>query len=143
MSEPARSGSSSGITTITNASVDEVERSLAATGARVFVLGDGILTKQAFFDAIRNVLPLVPPVDGNSSWEALSDSLFEGLHQLPDSHIAIVWPNTSLMASSQPDDFAIATDILAYISATIPDPSLTRMPRKELSVTLIDSATDR
>ena len=28
-------------------------------------------------------------------------------------------------------------------AAVIPDPSLTRMPRKELSVTLIDSATDR
>jgi hypothetical protein len=46
-----------------------------------------------FFEAMKALLPLDPPLVGNRSWDALSDSLWSGLDQLAADNIAIVWPS--------------------------------------------------
>jgi len=101
-------------------------RELADRGYRVFLLPCGIRDKHTFFEGIREVLPLDPPVLSDYSWDALSDSLFTGLDGIDAGGIAIIWPGSAEMAKAQPEDFEIAksiwsdlTDLLADIKKTV------------------------
>ena len=58
-------------------------RELTERGNRGFLLPDGIKDRRTFFDGVRQVLPLDPPVVGHHSWDALSDSLWSGLAGSP------------------------------------------------------------
>jgi len=67
--------------------------------SKVFTLSEPESTSaESFFDSVRNSLPLDPPSIG-SSWDALADSLFEGLSELDDDELLIVWPNASALAT--------------------------------------------
>jgi hypothetical protein len=81
---------------------------LRSSGWRVYVLPADIDARDSFFDAIRAQFPLDPPLTTNRSWDALSDSLFEGLSQLADNRIAIIWPRLP----AETDDMTIALSIL-------------------------------
>ena len=65
-------------------------RELSARGNRVFLLPSGSTDRRSFFDGVRQVLPLDPPVVSHHSWDALSDSLWSGLHDVDDCNIATI-----------------------------------------------------
>lgn len=72
--------------------------------------------RKAFFDAVRLTAPLDPPVVSERSWDALEDSLWEGLFQLPDRRILIAWLDASGYATEFPEDHAVAMSVLASVA---------------------------
>ena len=80
------------------------------TTQRIYRLPEGIATKAEFFAAVIDTFPLDPPLsDERQVWDALSDSLFQGLMESPDAHIAIIWPDPA-MADAR--DFETAANLL-------------------------------
>lgn len=109
---------------------------LADDGWKVFVLPNGLKNTQAFFQGIRSVLPLDPPVLGNDNWDALSDSLWGGLDSLDTKKIAIIWPSSVEMEDTQPEDFEIATSILSGLTESLADVDATLGNVKQILVIL-------
>jgi len=116
--------------------VDRNARELVHNGWRVFVLPGGINDKKKLFDAIRSALPLDPPVFGDRSWEALSDSLWGGLDSLNAKKIAIIWPASEEMAMTQPEEFKIASSILSDLTKSLADADATIGDVKQILVVL-------
>lgn len=120
-----------------NSGAEEAEALLALcerSGWRIFRLPDGMASKEAFIDGVRRTLPLDPPLHGNRNWDALSDSLFYGLHAAQDDRIAILWPDGSRLESQAPADFAVASDILADLPTLLADEIVTVGATKQLLV---------
>ena len=94
----SRSGKSiiqkQGLQQIADFDVETGVRELINRGNRVFLLPRGIKHKRTFFEGIRKSLPLDPPVVGDHSWDALSDSLWNGLDGVDANAIAIIWPGS-------------------------------------------------
>lgn len=79
----------------------------------------GRTDEEAFFRAVRETLPLDPPLGTSRMvWDALSDSLWGGLHALQSPRAVIVWPDAQPATGSQ-GDFRIALDILRDVIATL------------------------
>lgn len=112
-----------------------VTRALERSGCRVLELpAHGIVDRASLFDAVRSSLPLDPPVVGSRSWDALSDSLWEGLRQLDASRIAIVWPNAGALQARASPDFDAAVSVLSDVAATLEDARATLGHPKRLSI---------
>jgi RNAse (barnase) inhibitor barstar len=104
-------------------------------GYTMFVLpAEHIVDRASFFDAIRATFPLDPPLVGSRSWDALSDSLWEGLSTHHARRIAILWPSTRAMASASSSDFEIALNVLADVANSLADPRATCGNPKEIAV---------
>ena len=115
--------------------VEETRRQARQAGYSTFVLpAEGIVDRVSFFDAVRAVLPLDPPLIGSRSWDAMSDSLWEGLYALPDRRIAILWPNARTMASAASSDFKMALDLLTDVAALLADSRATAGKPKEVTI---------
>ena len=110
-----------GLRQIADFDVETGARELANRGDQVFLLPRGIKDKIAFFEGVRKSLPLDPPVVGDYSWDALSDSLWNGLDGVDASAIAIIWPGSREMARAQPEDFEIAKSILSDLTESLAD----------------------
>ncbi|MEU4679097.1 barstar family protein [Micromonospora sp. NPDC023737] len=82
--------------------------------------------REAFFDAVRAALPLDPPLLGNRSWDALSDSLFGGLLALGADRILLVWTNAARMVAVSPDEADTAMAVLADVAAMLAEPKFTQ-----------------
>lgn len=67
--------------------VELVER-LDGEGWRTYTLPGAPSDKETFVASVRSVLPLDPPVT-SANWDALSDSLWEGFHQLRVDKVAV------------------------------------------------------
>ncbi|WP_371846988.1 barstar family protein [Massilia niastensis] len=93
-----------------------------------------IKSKDEFFDAIRSTFPLDPPLVSNRSWDALSDSLWSGLNDLPEKPILIVWSNSQYMESRSPETYTIASDVFRDLVESLADPEITAGPTKDLIV---------
>jgi hypothetical protein len=108
----------------------------ADAGYATFVLPSGIGDASAFFDAVQAELPLDPPLlrIGGDSWDALCDSLWEGLYQHPSQRLAIVWPGTTAWARSHPEDFDEALGVLSDVAVQLADEALTVGRPKEVAV---------
>ncbi|WP_030693409.1 barstar family protein [Streptomyces globisporus] len=89
-------------------------------GVPVFLLSTaGRTDKNAFFRAVREALPLDPPLGTSRMvWDALSDSLWGGLHALQAPRAVIIWPDAQPVTDAQ-GDFRIALEILRDIIATL------------------------
>jgi hypothetical protein len=104
-------------------------------GYTTFVLpAKGVTDRASFFDAVRATLPLDPPVVGSHSWDALSDSLWEGLYALSNPRVAVLWPNAKGMAQSDQSAFETALSVLADVVASLSNPSATRGKPKEVAL---------
>jgi hypothetical protein len=115
--------------------VEATRRQAEEAGFTTFVLpAMGIVDRASFFDAVRATFPLDPPLQGSRSWDALSDSLWEGLYTHPARRIAILWPGTSAMATSASSDFDTALSVLAEVAILLADPQATNGSTKEVSV---------
>jgi hypothetical protein len=101
---------------------------------RIFRLPRFLASKKEFFEGVRGVFPLDPPLEGALSWDALDDSLWGGLDSLKDDRIVIVWPDASHMRAYAPDEYAIATNVLAELPGLLSDSKVTAGPMKQLLV---------
>lgn len=106
-------------------------------GWEKFYLPKRISSKDEFFDAVRSVLPLDPPLQSNRSWDALEDSVWSGLYDLNAEKIVIVWPDFSVMADNDPEEAKAARGVFESISKTISDNTVTVGNPKTLLVILI------
>jgi hypothetical protein len=102
-----------------------ISKQLVDSGWQVFILPEGIKDRKSFFDGIRRVVPLDPPVRSDRSWEALSDSLWGGLDSLDEDKVAIIWEGSAEMAKADRDDFEIATGILSDLTKSLGDSDAT------------------
>jgi hypothetical protein len=115
--------------------VEAARRQAEEAGYTAFVLPEiGIVDRVSFFDAVRATFPLDPPLLGSRSWDALSDSLWEGLHTHAAKRIAILWSGTRTMANSAPSEFEIALNVLADVASSLADPRATCEQPKEVAV---------
>ncbi len=105
-------------------------------GWRIFRLPRFIASKRQFFEGVRETLPLDPPLHGNEVWDALDDSLWEGLCSLSEDKIVILWPNAAEMKAHAADDFAIARFILEDLPKSLGDPVVTAGTPKQVLVIL-------
>lgn len=117
--------------------VESLRAAALSAGATVFELRTpGVASREAFFDAVRETLPLDPPLLGSSSWDALSDSLWEGLYSLDTRNIVIIWRDASAFRAKAPEEFKIASSVLGDVSEAIASPDATCGEPKQLSVLL-------
>jgi hypothetical protein len=124
-----------GLNRIGTLDVDATRRQAEQAGYTVFVLPEnGIVDRASFFEAVRATFPLDPPLIGSHSWDALSDSLWEGLYRHSARRIAILWPKTQFMASSAPADFEVALNALTDVANSLADPRATCDNPKEIAV---------
>jgi hypothetical protein len=99
-------------------------------GLRAYVLSTGGGTgRDAFFDAVRRPLPLAPPLMSSRSWDALSDSLWEGIYSLPGNRVVILWEDGDRFKVAAPEDFEVALSILADLVRQLADPGLSQLFR--------------
>ena len=110
---------------------EAVRRAAEAGGWTVFVLPRGIADRVAFFEAVKATLPLDPPLMGSSSWDALSDSVWQGLYDHAASRIAIVWMDSSSMSEHE-----LARDVLEDVAVSLADTELTCGKPKEVCVVI-------
>lgn len=104
-------------------------------GFRVFAMpSSGIGDQADFFEAVRSTLPLDPPLVGSSSWEALADSLWEGLLGCEARRIAIVWQGTATMAKADAAAFQMALTVLSDVASLLANPQATLGVVKEVAI---------
>jgi len=111
--------------------VATLEQQAREAGCATFVLPVGIVDRASFFDGVRSVLPLDPPVLGSGSWDGLDDSLWEGLHELPQRRILILWPNAQGMVAA---DLHMAICSLSDVATLLADPDATVGNPKDVTV---------
>jgi Barstar (barnase inhibitor) len=123
---------------------DETIRDLENAGYVVLRFGvEGVGDTSTFFDAARAAFPLDPPVMSSNNWDALSDSLWEGLFRSSSSRIAIVWLNAAVMAHAAPHEFAIALEVFADLARSLGDPEMTAGSPKQVTVVVADEVRPR
>ncbi|MGW7534033.1 barstar family protein [Amycolatopsis sp. NPDC054798] len=108
-------------------------------GYRVLVLSDVGPDKKSFFDQVETQLPTDPPLGKFNVWDALEDSLWEGLRCLPEHKLLLVWPDSKEFAENSPEEFAIALSVFKGL-ADIPMP-LEDSPEPRKSVAIFVAAT--
>ncbi len=123
-----------GVHAVNESQAEDIAQARTRDGWRVFRLPAGIDSRQAFFDAVRATLPLDPPLKGNRSWDALSDSVWSGLDACAENGFVVVWPRYTRMRDAAPADFATATDVLAEVAASLADPEATAGAPKRLVI---------
>lgn len=97
-------------------------RNPGACRVLVRVLPATIVDRSSFFQAMRDTMPLDPPILSDYVWDALSDSLSQAVTDLGASHVLLVWPNAVVMEQRDPSEYAIAVEMLDDIAATVADP---------------------
>jgi len=115
--------------------VETVRLAAEQAGFTTFVLPrTGVVDRNSFFDAVRATLPLDPSLKSSRSWDALSDSLFEGLHTSDARRIAIIWQGTRTMATSVGSDFETALGVLTDVANLLANAQATLDTTKELAI---------
>ncbi|MEU4684313.1 barstar family protein [Streptomyces xinghaiensis] len=100
----------------------EVVRAAASEDCLLFRLTtEGRSGREAFFDAARRTLPLDPPLAGSRSWDALADSLWEGIHTLERDRVVLLWPDAASFAEASPEEFRTAVDVLTDVAESLSD----------------------
>lgn len=112
-------------------------KELEGCGYKVYTLASTIRDGHDFFDAVRAVLPLDPPVKQDIYWDALFDSLWEGLYQLSATKLAIIWPESGKMNVGEPEEFHVAKGYLSALVRSLADPKSTVGKVKEMVVVLV------
>ncbi|MFE5594201.1 barstar family protein [Streptomyces sp. NPDC056549] len=105
---------------VSSADIPGILDESARQGIPVFTLSTaGRTDKEAFFGAVREALPLEPPLGTfRMVWDALSDSVWGGLHELKSPRVVIVWPDARPVAGAK-GDFWIALSILRDVVADL------------------------
>jgi Barstar (barnase inhibitor) len=100
--------------------VREAEAIYLTSGWRVFVVPDRIDSEERFFDAVVATFPLDPPLQRvRNVWDALDDSLRGGLDTLPETQVAILWPDALTLADADPAAYEVALSILTGLTRSL------------------------
>ncbi|MGW0859494.1 barstar family protein [Streptomyces sp. NPDC002690] len=120
---------------VSGADIPGVVEEAARRGVPVFTLSTGGRTdKGAFFEAVREALPLDPPLGTfREVWEALSDSVRGGLHALKTPRVVIVRPDARPVAETE-GDFRMALDVLRGLVADLAEARYTVGRTTQVSV---------
>jgi hypothetical protein len=102
-----------GVSTVAILDLETYRRALEREGYAVFVLPPSS-DRASFIDAVRATLPLDPAQQSTRSWNALRDSLRDGLLRHPAQRIAILWPGARAMPAS---DLDVALAVLADVAS--------------------------
>lgn len=112
----------------------------ARQGVPVFTLSTaGRTDKDAFFGAVQVALPLDPPLGPGRVWDALSDSVAGGLHELKSPRVVIVWTDARPVTGAE-GDFGIALEILRDVVATLAEDRYTGGRPTQVSVYVAPAA---
>ncbi|MFG2434553.1 hypothetical protein [Streptomyces sp. NPDC048508] len=120
---------------VSSADIPGILEEAARQGVPVFTLSTaGRTDKEAFFGAVRETLPLDPPLRTfRMVWDALSDSVWGGLHALETPRVVIVWPDARPVAGAE-GDFWIALSIFRDELATLAEDRYTGGRPTQVSV---------
>lgn len=103
-------------------------------GVAMFSLSTwGAATRADFFDAVRASLPLDPPQIGKS-WDALSDSMWEGIYEVDASIVLITWTGAADLQRASPEDYDIAMDVFRDLVSTLGNGEYTAGKPKQVCV---------
>jgi Barstar (barnase inhibitor) len=127
----------SGVTVLGPAEIEIAVAEARDVGLPVFVISTGAHGEgEAFFSAVRAVLPLDPPLKSSRSWDALADSLWEGIRLLDSETAVIVWPDSWQFKNANPRDYDVAIAILDDVSRSLRNPVVTGGRPKAVSILL-------
>jgi hypothetical protein len=115
---------------------DEIISNLRSAGWPTYVISGGPGSKAEFFEAVRASLPTDPPMGPRPNWDGLLDSVSNGLLDLNAERVAIVWPDSLMLARSDPAEYKTARDMLTVIVMTLIDPKFSNEGTKALLVLL-------
>lgn len=124
----------------TTRAADSVQRDLAASGWKVYLLPTGIIDRGSFFRAVVGVLPLDPPIHGGGSWDALADSIWGGIDAAAYRKVAILWMDAETFRVNAPVDYLVAVEILRDLLTSLGNPKTTAGTPTEVAV-FLESAT--
>ncbi len=99
--------------------LDHVTAALSDQGFAVVRFdGDGVTDKASFLERADRDLPR--PADLHPhNWDALNDTLWNGLDDLGQPAIAIVWTDAQQMVAGDLQDFLTAVDIMAGVARSV------------------------
>jgi hypothetical protein len=124
-----------GVTFIEPETYEALTEQARGAGLPVFVVSTaGRTGREAFFDAARASLPLDPPVQSARSWEALSDSLWEGIWLQESDRVIIVWPDASEYRTTNEAEYEMALSIFRDVAESLRDATATNGRPKMLTV---------
>jgi hypothetical protein len=70
-------------------------------------------------------------------WDALEDSLWQGLAELSDAHVAILWPDALTLADADPAAYEVALSIFSELTNSLRDADvLGGLPSTTVSVAI-------
>lgn len=114
---------SCGVQVLEGTNLDAICREREKAGWKVFFLPNSIESAKDFVVAIQELLPLDPPLFSESnSWDAISDSLWGGVHALQAGDVLIVWPSPSRLLTKDPFAHQQIVSVFESISRTLQDP---------------------
>jgi hypothetical protein len=106
----------------TGVDLEQLLSVLREDGWPVYVLDGAPNDKDSFFAAVRDALPLDPPLTGpKGSWDAMSDSLWEGLDHLYVDRVAIVWPEADRLRVDDPPSYEVVIEIFTDLVFSLAD----------------------
>lgn len=117
---------------------EQIAKQCNELGGQVFRIEQQDFSKDGFFEAVRQNLPLDPPVRHNRIWDALADSLWSGIDGVQAECVVILWQNAFQWKRLEPEDFAIASTILQDLCESLGDPATTAGSPKKLAVLTVN-----
>lgn len=128
------------LTFVTPVELESVLRDAGWSCASLFTITtEGVSGKGGFFNAVRLTFPLDPPLQSARSWDALADSLFEGLLSVKSARILIVWNGAWSMYNESPEAFETAVEVLGHVAGQLADPRATAGQHKDVQVYVVAS----
>lgn len=97
--------------------VSRLIRDAREDGFRVFEIRHVAPSKSSLFDALERNLPMDPPLGPVNSWDALEDSLWEGLSIDPAEKILVIWEGCLDFARGLPKEFSTALDVFEGVAS--------------------------
>lgn len=125
----------SGVTFIDSRDVEHLESEASSVGAAVYRFSTkGAAEGNSVFDAVRDALPMDPPLIGSQSLDALSDSLWSGLYELDADSVVIFWIDSSDYKAVASHGYSVVLELLRDITSSLTDQELTVGKPKNVAV---------
>ncbi len=110
-----------------------LQEALALGGFRIVRFdGSGVINRETFFNQARRDLPLNPP-GVRWSWDALSDSLWNGISELGEERVAVVWLHADMLLTRDAGVLFEALEVFRDVAITLYEPR----ERRDLVVVLV------
>ena len=126
---------SPGFHPVASGQVERVVESLKAEGWHLYVLpGETAVDRRSFLHAVSSSLPLDPPLVLHNSWDAMEDSLWQGLLDAAPEKIAILWKRSGELQRRSSRDFETAVSVFISVAESLGNESVTGGPTKRVIV---------